>query len=355
MAFIQGHVHNSILLSLYNSYVVVGMLAYTASFVRSDRSDLWNSLVESLAVVAIIVLVAWVVPEESSYRGWLRVAGLGVFVAAIWRYREASVVPTAFPWLFVVFLEAISFGALHIVPIAAGIGYGELKILVEEWPKLFTLLCGASALYVTGRVFNSNLVCNIARVFLLVGTVLCMRISQEVRVDFLELVLKHNAYTWHLSALLSVLFVILSAVVCVFATYESTPLRSPLPWWRGFVSVRRAALVRAEYRALSKALEKTPIVGEIWKALSAAREIGRFLKTGSSRLSIADVTVVVGFVFLIFALEYLVDTYFLWGQEKTAWGNTNSDLLSNPELLWWSPIIGWTAGSRPNVRRWALP
>lgn len=366
-ALISPNIDNPGARLAWDLIAVGGTLFYATRFVQPNYSEVRNFLTLAFTYIAATLIMRdldffsykfalrQIIEFVYQWRSVLGLALLAVILAPI-GYYKAYTRPLVGLWLFIEFFtSSVAWLSLFQGPDSS------VSISLGDWQSVILLPSLATILYFVGLRYASQAICNLARLGLLASAVATMRLAEsfheELFKSFFDL---HQPVVDSLSdffvrssgAAATTLIGLVLVVGFAIASYDKNSFAASIPWWKGLFSKRRIALWRSEYRAVDKSLEKTPIVKEAWKAFRGARELGKFLKTGSAALSFADVVAVMTFLFVIFAAAYLLDSYMIWSSArhttKTAPDTLPkiSQLWPRPkDLQWWTPVASWSAGA----------
>jgi hypothetical protein len=307
---------------------ILGLLVYLVRAAERVNSDFRNFLNQGLAALTILAVIEIFTQDPRPY--WLWPLGLCVFFTWVYVLRMGDGLPTAIGWTCIANTAAIWLCSTEI-----GIVSGDTRL------RLFLTLATAEGLYAAGRVLRSRFVCDLARLLLLVGGVLCLAFAAQVGTE-LGRFLKISGWTpfghireilaWNAGATGMALGFAFLAALCVAFSYRSGSAPRGISWWRGLIKPRHAVLVRTGFRVSVKWFATLPVLGAALKALQTGAGSLRYLKTGAEPLGLADLAALASTILLGFSIICLCDG-FLAGSPPPP---------QSDNWAWVSHIIAWT-------------
>jgi len=282
---------------------IFALLIYMIRAVETVNSDFRNFLSQGLAALTSLAIMAIFTQDPRPY--WFWPIGLCVFFAWVHVLRGWDGLATAIAWTCIASVAAIWLCS------------GEFGI--ASWDtrgRLLVTLAIAEGLYVVGRVLRSRFVCDLARLLLLAGGVLCFVFASQVGAE-LATYLKTSGsipfghirkiLAWNSGAIGVALAFALLAALCVGYSYKSGSALRGISWWRGLIKPRHAVLVRAGFRVSVKWFATLPILGAGLKALQTGAGSLRYLKTGAEPLGLPDLAALASTILLGFSIVCLCD------------------------------------------------
>jgi hypothetical protein len=308
---------------------IVALQLFVNYAVGPSNSDIRNFLNQGLPALAILGTVLLLAGEPYPY--WLWPVGLAAFFVCAYAIGGRGGLPTAIGWVCIAAIGAILLSRKGFSP--------------ESWEfraGLIATLGLAQLLYLVARHLKNRFTCDLARVLLLVGALLC--VNAVFKVDALwrnELsdVGRETFLSWENHAFAATLSLVFLAALFAALSYSDPTQRTPISWWRGLIQPRHAVLLRTAIRGSAKAIENIPLLGGAWKALLAGGRWLRYLKSGGDRPRLADMSVLISGILLALAVVTLVDAA-LWPAYRSA--QRTRFFTSIPHAVWQSHTLAWT-------------